>query len=59
MAKVSKIFDWFAEDFRDAASTVEAYLAGYVEDAEAARQLRNGAMKLRYLEYDWNLNGSR
>jgi hypothetical protein len=57
-AHLSKIFKWFAEDFEAAAGSVQSYLADYVEDEEAAAILREGRFKLRYLDYDWSLNGT-
>ncbi len=56
VAALSKIFDWFEEDFA-AAGSVQQFLARYVEDAELARGLRDGLYRVEYLEYDWSLNG--
>ena len=53
---VSKIFDWFEEDFEDGGGVLNV-IAGHV-DAEDARWLRQegpGA-RLRYFGYDWSLN---
>jgi hypothetical protein len=55
-ADLSRIFDWFEEDFIDAAGSLQAYLAPYVDD-KAAALLREGAFSVKYLDYDWNLNG--
>lgn len=57
VARVSKIFKWFAEDFETAAGTVPRYIASFVEDEEVASALREGHLELRYLKYDWSLNG--
>ncbi len=43
---VSKIFDWFEEDFND--GNIETWLAQYVELGDD--------ISLRYLDYDWSLN---
>lgn len=55
-ADLSAIFNWFEEDFIDAAGSLQAYLAPYV-DGEAAAMLRDGAFSVKYLDYDWTLNG--
>ncbi len=57
VARVSKIFKWFAEDFETAAGGVQRYIASFVDDEEVAAALHEGAFKLRYLDYDWSLNG--
>jgi len=57
VAMLSKIFDWFEEDFVAAAGSVPQFLARYVDDAEVARDLRAGLYRLEYLDYDWSLNG--
>jgi hypothetical protein len=58
IASLSKIFDWFEEDFAAAAGSVTLFLARYVEDAQLARDLRAGLYRIEYLEYDWSLNGT-
>ena len=57
VARVSKIFKWFAEDFETAAGSVPRYIAPFVDDEEVADALRDDRFKLRYLDYDWSLNG--
>lgn len=57
-ASISKIFDWFREDFERAAGSVQKYLANYVADPEAAARLARDGFDLRYLDYDWSLNGT-
>jgi hypothetical protein len=57
---VSKIFDWYADDFTRAAGSVPAFLARYAtelgaDDAVRAR-LVAGAVPVSYLPYDWRLN---
>jgi hypothetical protein len=58
VANVSKIFKWFSEDFEGAAGNVQRYIADYVEDDQLATSLREGRFRLRYLDYDWSLNGT-
>jgi len=48
---ISKLFDWFAEDFGDMA----AFVAPHVAD-DAAAALRAGDHKIVFLDYDWALN---
>jgi hypothetical protein len=50
---VSEIFKWFAEDFERGAKSVKEYLVRYAP-AETHEFIR--AAKLRYLDYDWDLN---
>jgi len=53
---VSKIFKWFAEDFND---DVVAFFLQYA-DEELKQRLRAGkdGLKVKYLDYDWGLNGT-
>lgn len=59
-ARVSRIFDWFAEDFATAtgdgiAAGVPEFIARYVAPS-LAEQLRGGRVRIEYLDYDWTLN---
>jgi hypothetical protein len=58
-AQLSMIFKWFAEDFEADATTVQRYLAKYVEDPAIAAGLGNDEYRVEYLDYDWSLNGRR
>ena len=57
--EVSKIFDWYKEDFEPR----EAYFARYASllaaDTVQRELVRKGALPLRFLEYDWSLNDAR
>lgn len=55
VARLSKIFEWFAEDFVRDAGSVAAYAADYAP-AELAAHLRGAAPRIEYLDYDWSLN---
>ena len=57
IAYLSRIFDWFEDDFSRHSGSVLAYIARYVESAELAVELNNRDYSIEYLEYDWNLNG--
>ncbi len=64
--EVSKIFDWFGEDFRlghRGIASLPAFLARYAEqlaDAPADREkVRGGQVDVAFLDYDWKLNDAR
>lgn len=64
--EVSKIFDWYKEDFTsgyrgfDALPGVFARYAELLADTPDGRQrVRNSAVRIGYLDYDWGLNDSR
>jgi len=55
--RISKIFDWFPKDFEAHSETVQQYLGKYVDDPVVAASLLQNEYKLRFLDYDWTLNG--
>ncbi|MDE0887388.1 MAG: DUF547 domain-containing protein [Myxococcota bacterium] len=57
VALISAIFDWHKEDFTSETVSLSDYLALYVDDPDVADILRKGDFELRFLPYDWNLNG--
>ena len=57
IAFLSKIFEWYADDFEAAGGSTQRYLARFVNDAQVQDALRRDEFEIRYLEYDWNLNG--
>jgi hypothetical protein len=64
--EVSKIFDWFGEDFRlghQGISSLNAFCARYAEqlaDAPADRErIRGGQVEIGFLDYDWKLNDAK
>jgi Protein of unknown function, DUF547 len=57
VAALSRIFDWFAEDFVASAGSVQNFVARYVDDSELAKELIQPGYRIEYLEYDWSLNG--
>lgn len=52
---LSKIFEWFAEDFKQSAGSVTAFVRRFV-GAEKAARLNIPDSELHYREYDWTLN---
>jgi hypothetical protein len=63
--EVSKIFDWFGEDFRlghRGIGSLDAFMARHAEqlaDAPADRdRLRAGGLAISFLDYDWKLNAA-
>jgi hypothetical protein len=57
IAYLSKIFDWFTEDFVSHSGSIANYVAQFVDDPQIARDLINDKYEVKFLEYDWNLNG--
>ncbi len=55
--KLSKIFDWYEDDFNKKAGSVEKFIAPYITDDPAVRKsLMNNEYKIEYTDYDWSLN---
>ena len=58
--QVSKLFDWYAEDFDAHSGGVANFLADHAEalalDTAHARQLRERALPIRFSDYNWSLN---
>ena len=57
VAFLSKIFDWYQADFVRAAGSVQKYLARYVSDPAARELLARDGFRIRFVDYDWDLNG--
>lgn len=56
-AKLSPMFEEYADDFGGDDAAVQAFLARYVEDEETRRNLEAGRFEIQYLDYDWSING--
>ncbi|MFT5289961.1 MAG: hypothetical protein ACI82F_002032 [Planctomycetota bacterium] len=54
--RLSKIFDWFADDFKRDTDSVRDYLVRFASEADA-EFLREA--KLKYASYDWDLNAPK
>ena len=52
---LSKIFEWYAEDFEDTHDSVINFISEYLPEADATF-LKGREVQLQYLEYDWHLN---
>ena len=57
--EVSKIFDWFKEDFEPRAAYFARHAELLADDAEGRRLIEQGRAPLDFLEYDWSLNDAR
>ena len=57
VAYLSKIFDWFPDDFGGSEPAILSYVAAFVADPALAEALRAGGWRVKYLDYDWSLNG--
>jgi hypothetical protein len=54
---LSRIFEWFEEDFVKAKGGVTAFVAPYLPGPAAKAAVAPGT-RVEFLEYDWSLNGS-
>lgn len=52
---LSSIFDWFKDDFVKKSGSVEKFIAPYFNEADR-KLIQGGELKIRYSDYDWNLN---
>jgi hypothetical protein len=57
--QVSKIFDWYKEDFEPRAAYFARYARLLADDAEGQKLIAQGKAPLGFLEYDWALNDLR
>ena len=58
IAFVSKIFDWYGEEFIKPAGSVQKYMSTYVSDPATAALLATDGFELRFIPWDWELNGT-
>lgn len=54
--QLTKLYQWYADDFRQVAGSIEAYAARY-SPALQNHLDGGGAIDVQWLEYDWSLNG--
>ena len=57
--EVSRIFDWYREDFEPRLRYFARHAAWLSEDRMAQQRVSDGAAALTFLDYDWSLNDSR
>lgn len=57
IAHLSMIFAWFEQDFAAEAGSLLNYVRRYVADPDLARELDAVPYTVRFLDYDWGLNG--
>ena len=57
--EVSKIFDWFKEDFGVRERFFAKYAAQLADGAEQQKLVADGKAPLSFLDYDWTLNDAR
>ncbi|MGH1363161.1 MAG: DUF547 domain-containing protein [Calditrichia bacterium] len=53
--ELTKLFDWFKDDFKETSGSVRAYLAKYVSEDKREAVL-DDSRKIEYRGYDWKLN---
>jgi hypothetical protein len=58
--EVSKIFDWYGDDFAKRSGSVARWLAPYAsrlaDDRAVQQAVQQAALPVRFLDYDWALN---
>ncbi len=57
--QVTKLMDWYGQDFKDNTGTLEAYLLKFTSDATKAAQLTaavDGGYAVAFMSYNWNPN---
>ncbi len=57
--EVSRIFDWFSEDFEPRERYFAPYAGLLADSPQAGRIIAEGAAPFAFLDYDWTLNDSR
>jgi hypothetical protein len=58
VARVSKIFKWFSDEFEAHSGSLAGYLALWVDDPKIRGALEAGGLKITFQPYDWSLNGT-
>lgn len=54
--RLSRIFEWYGEDFRRGEETVTTFVGRYLAD-DVATAIASSSTSVEYLDYDWALNG--
>lgn len=58
-AQVSKVFDWYKEDFVRDAGSVQGWLAKHAPESERTWIASAKPLKIDFLEYSWKLNDAK
>jgi len=53
---LSRIFDWYAEDFGGSRDAIGRYVAGFLPPGPERDMLRSTIFQIRHTDYDWTLN---
>jgi len=53
---LSRIFDWYAEDFGGSREAIGRYVAGFLPPGSERDMLRSTIFQIRHTDYDWTLN---
>jgi hypothetical protein len=57
---LSKIFNWFEEDFTANGSSVQSFVATFMtDDPKIQEKLRKNAYDISYTDYNWDLNSAK
>lgn len=60
---ISRIFDWYADDFEKHSSGVKNFIASYSDKIKTPASnrdfIKQAAFKIDYLDYDWSLNKAK
>ena len=59
VARLSKIFDWFDDAFIAHSGSLIEYVRRYVTDSELRQDLDPSRYTVKFMDYDWSLNGLR
>lgn len=57
--EVSKIFDWYGEDFEPRAAFFARYAKALADEPAARKRIEEGKAPVSFLDYDWSLNDSK
>jgi hypothetical protein len=57
--EVSRIFDWYGEDFRPLEAYFARFASALADDAAGRELIRKHAAKISFLDYDWTLNDAK
>jgi len=57
--EVSKIFDWYKEDFEPRSAYFARYARALADDAQGQALVASGKAPLSFLDYDWTLNDAK